>query len=192
MSFLRRFRSMEDEEAPPPVVRKPRREKPADTPAETPAYLPGEVSLSPRGEGESLLGPGLRWEGTLQGQGRVRLEGHFQGVIRVQGEVTVGPQGRVIVEEIEALTVVIAGLLQGPVKAKHVVLKHTGRLHGDVVTTSLEAEAGGFLKGRVQMEERLTFSWEGSQTEPRAPTTPPPEAPMSPMPAKEVSEDGET
>jgi len=72
----------------------------------------------------------------------------------------VGPGGRVVVEEIEALKVVVAGLLQGPVKAQQVVLKQTGRLYGDVVTASLEAEAGGFLKGRVQMEENLRFSWE--------------------------------
>ncbi len=178
MSFLRRFRALEEEEAPPPVVRKPRREKSADTPAETPAPLPREAPAPLQQEGESLLGPGLHWEGTLRGQGRVRIEGHFQGVIRVQGEVIVGPRGRVVVEEIEALKVVVAGLLQGPVKAQQVVLKQTGRLHGDVVTASLEAEAGGFLKGRVQMEENLRFSWEEQEaktktnTESEADTSP--------------------
>ncbi len=190
MSFLRRFRALEEEEAPPPVVRKPRREKSTNTPEERPAPAPHEAP-APLREGESLLGPGLHWEGTLQGQGRVRLEGHFQGVIRVQGEVTVGPQGRVIVEEIEALTVVVAGLLQGPVKAKRVVLKHTGRLHGDVVTTSLEAEAGGFLKGRVQMEEHLTFSWESAEAEPEALTASPEAAPSDAAAAEETPEDAE-
>ncbi len=167
MSFLRRFRTPEEEELPPPVVRKPRKEESKEEPR-APSPSPGPIRTQ---EGESVLGPGFHWEGTLRGKGRIRLEGHFEGLIRVQGEVIVGPQGRVVVEEVEALTLVVAGLLQGPVKAQRVVLKQTGRLHGDVVTTSLEAEAGGFLKGRVQMEEKLTFTWD--ESEEASPIAPP-------------------
>ncbi len=176
MSFWRRFRR-EEEELPPPVVRKPRESR-----EESGRPAPPPATEAPPA-GESVLGPGLRWLGTLKGKGRVRIEGYLEGNIQVQGEVVVGLSGRVLVDQVEALTVVVAGVLRGTVKARKVVLKRTGRLHGDVLTTALEAEEGGFLKGQVVMEKEVSFSWEEE--------TSPPEAEASSLPDWDAPSDAE-
>ncbi len=180
MSFWRRLRPGEEEEAPPPVVRKPRDEAPGKGEADR-ASRAAEPHAAP--EPSSRLGPGLRWQGQVSGRGRVHIDGTFEGVLEVEGEVFIGESGRVQAQRLEALTVVIAGVVQGPVKARKVVLRRTGRLHGDVLTEALEAESGGFLHGQVRMEERLTFPWE-RPTEAEAPPGPAPEEePEEPSPA---------
>lgn len=172
MNFWRRLRPPEEEEAPPPIVRKPR-------PTSTLSLAASSYQENPFEGHVSHLGSGLRWKGQLTGKGRVHIRGSFEGVIQVQGEVIVEEQGRVQVEQLEALTLVVAGVVQGPVKARHVILRRTGRLYGDVLTTTLEAESGGFLRGQVRMEERLDFPWE--KIKPEADPTPvPPERPASP------------
>lgn len=161
MSFWRRFRGEEEEELPPPVVRRPRTEVEAPSPK---PEVPTRGKTGKAAEEASLLGTGLHWEGALSGRGKVRIEGSFKGVLRVKGEVVVGPNGRVEAEEVEALTVIVEGYVQTPVvRARHVVLKRTCHLIGNIVTTTLEAESGSYLKGQVQMEENLRFSWEASE-----------------------------
>ncbi|MCK4741771.1 MAG: polymer-forming cytoskeletal protein, partial [Anaerolineales bacterium] len=64
---------------------------------------------------DSILGPGITWQGQLSGAGGVRIDGAFDGEIAVRGIVVIGEQGRVTCEQIRANTVVISGSLKGNV-----------------------------------------------------------------------------
>jgi cytoskeletal protein CcmA (bactofilin family) len=109
--------------------------------------------LRTTGKIETVLGPGISIKGFLTGKGGVRIEGVFEGKIDIEGPLVVGEQGKVISEEIRAPSVVAGGTVQANVIADKVQVTRTGRLYGDVTTSNLSTEEGGFLKGTIRMPD---------------------------------------
>jgi cytoskeletal protein CcmA (bactofilin family) len=108
----------------------------------------------------SVLGPGIAWQGTINGTGGVRIEGAFDGDIVMRGLVVIGESGRVTCEQIRAVTVVISGSVKGNIEAQRIEITRTGRVWGDVVTTAFSTEEGAFLRGKITMEEQLDLGLE--------------------------------
>jgi len=104
---------------------------------------------------DSVLGSGISWQGEISGTGGIRIDGAFDGEIGLRGLVVIGEQGRVTCQHIRAATVVVAGSVKGNITARKVEITRTGRVWGNVVTTSLSTEEGAFLKGEITMEEHL-------------------------------------
>jgi cytoskeletal protein CcmA (bactofilin family) len=104
---------------------------------------------------DSILGGGIAWLGTLSGSGGVRIDGAFDGEIALRGLVVIGESGRVTCREIRATTVVVAGSLKGDILAQRVEITRSGRVWGDVTTTSFSTEEGAFLRGQIRMEDKL-------------------------------------
>jgi len=109
--------------------------------------------LRTTGKIETVLGPGISIKGILTGRGGVRIEGVFEGRIDIEGPLVVGDAGKVVSEEIRAPSVVAGGTLQATVIADRVQVLRTGRIYGDVTTSNLSTEEGGFLKGTIRMPE---------------------------------------
>lgn len=103
----------------------------------------------------SVLGPGINWSGNLGGKGGIRIEGTFEGDIRIRGLVVIGETGRVTCQNLRANSVIVAGALRGNVIAEKLEIRSTGRLWGDVVTIAFATEEGAFLRGQVRMEEKV-------------------------------------
>jgi cytoskeletal protein CcmA (bactofilin family) len=112
------------------------KEKPEDAPA-----VPAE-----KGSGLStLLGPGIKYTGKLEGSGSVQIDGNFDGEIVVRGTLLVGREG----------------VVKAKVGAQHVVVH--GRLEGDVDAGSkVELMGGSMFLGNVRapsfiIQERAQF-----------------------------------
>lgn len=112
---------------------------------------------------DSVLGAELAWSGRLTGHGGVRIEGAFDGSIELDGLVVIGEQGRVTCEELRASTVIVAGAVKGDITARRVEIMPTGRVWGDVVTTSFATEEGAFMRGQIRMEEELELEFERTE-----------------------------
>ena len=110
-------------------------------------------TIRPTGKIETIIGPGISLKGVLTGRGGVRIEGIFEGTIEIEGPLVIGDQGKVLSEEIHAPSIVVGGTIQANIVADRVQILRTGRLYGDVTTTNLSTEEGGFLKGTVRMPE---------------------------------------
>jgi cytoskeletal protein CcmA (bactofilin family) len=108
---------------------------------------------------DSVLGPGLTWQGDLAGTGGIRIEGAFDGDIQLHGLVVVGERGRVTCENIRAVTVIVAGSVKGNIQAQRLEIMGSGRVWGDVTTVSLSTEEGAFLRGQITMEESLDLGF---------------------------------
>ena len=118
----------------------------------------------------SVLGPGLIWEGKISGTGGVRIEGTFEGIIGLKGMLVVGESGRITCENIRAATVIVAGAVRGNITTQKLEIRATGRVWGDVVTTSFVTEDGAFLRGQIRMEDQVELAFD--QTPPPAPIEP--------------------
>jgi cytoskeletal protein CcmA (bactofilin family) len=101
---------------------------------------------------ESVLGPGVYYQGNLSGAGGVRIEGGFDGQINIQGALYIA-EGAKVTAEVQAGTVTVEGNLKGNVAAAKVEILSTGRLWGDIVTTAFATEEGAFLRGQVTMRD---------------------------------------
>jgi len=104
---------------------------------------------------DSVLGAGITWQGSLSGIGGVRIDGAFDGEIALRGLVVIGEEGRVTSSHIRAATVIVAGSVKSDITAGRVEITRTGRVWGDVVTTSFSTEEGGFMRGKITMEEQV-------------------------------------
>lgn len=77
------------------------------------------------------------------------IEGKFQGDIRTDDQLIVGPTGKVKTD-IQARKVTIAGTLIGNISAsEEVTLLHTGKVLGNIVTPKLSVEQGVITEGKV-------------------------------------------
>jgi cytoskeletal protein CcmA (bactofilin family) len=103
----------------------------------------------------SVLGPGVIWQGTISGTGGVRIEGTFEGQIGLRGMLVVGESGRVSCENLRASTVIVAGAMRGNITTQKLEIRASGRVWGDVVTTSFVTEDGAFLRGQIRMEDEV-------------------------------------
>ena len=108
---------------------------------------------------DSVLGPGLSWQGSVSGSGGLRIDGAYDGDISLRGLVVIGEAGRVQCSQLKANTVVVAGSLKGDILAQRVEITQSGRVWGDVTTTSFSTETGAFLRGRIRMEEKIDLGF---------------------------------
>ena len=106
------------------------------------------------GKIESVIGPGISFQGNFNGAGGIRIEGTFDGDIRVKGPVVVA-DGAKVTGDIQAYAVTVAGSVQGNITANKVEIRATGRIFGDLVVTAFATEEGAFLRGQVRMEDNL-------------------------------------
>jgi cytoskeletal protein CcmA (bactofilin family) len=106
----------------------------------------------PSAKVQSVLGPGIHYQGTLKGLGGVRIEGAFDGTIALNGPLVIG-EGAKVSAEIQASAVSVAGSVRGNITAGKVEIRATGRVWGDLVTAAFATEEGAFLRGQVTMQD---------------------------------------
>lgn len=107
----------------------------------------------------SILGPGLIWEGKIGGTGGVRMEGTFEGQIALNGMLIIGESGKVTCETVRAMHVIVAGSVKGDILTKKLEIRSTGRVYGNVTTTAFVTEEGAFLRGQMRMEEAVDLEF---------------------------------
>ncbi|MBS1250616.1 MAG: hypothetical protein MAG431_02210 [Chloroflexi bacterium] len=118
--------------------------------------LAPKIEVSPYSQRiTSVLGQGISWQGDLTGKGGVRIEGSLEGNINLEGLIVVDKEGRVTSETIRANAVIVAGIIRSDIIAQKVEIRSTGRVWGDVTTAAFSTEEGAFLRGKIQMEEKV-------------------------------------
>jgi cytoskeletal protein CcmA (bactofilin family) len=138
---------------PKPVEPAPRDEFAPDAPA-SPDYAPPVAAAPNRPSAsearESVIGADLAIEGTISGNGSVRLAGRFTGDVTVDGTVSIEP-GAKLAGGVRATTVTIAGELEGNVlQATRVDVLPSGAITGDVKADTLTIAAGSRVRGHME------------------------------------------
>jgi len=121
------------------------------------AQPPKPSVTTPGPRRDSVLGANTHWEGALQAEGNIRVDGTFIGDISTQGRIIIGEQGN-IEGNLIGDAVETAGVVKGNVIARKVVVTRTGRILGDLRLEKMMTEEGGFIQGLVSMEEKVDIS----------------------------------
>jgi cytoskeletal protein CcmA (bactofilin family) len=96
-----------------------------------------------------IIGEGSIFDGRFYVNGSITIEGKFQGDIRTDDQLIVGPSGKVKTD-IQARKVTVAGTLIGNILAsEEVTLLHTGKVLGNITTPKLSVEPGVITEGKV-------------------------------------------
>ncbi len=105
-----------------------------------------------RDEINAFLGAGTVYEGKLNFQGSVRIDGVFTGHITSEGSLIVGKDA-VIKGEVQVGELLLTGRFEGEAKATRRIVVHKGGVvEGTVHTPALIMEEGGILQGQVHMQ----------------------------------------
>ena len=97
----------------------------------------------------SVIGENSVFEGRFYVSGSILIEGKFDGDIKTEDHLTVGPTGKVKTD-IYARRVTIGGTLIGNITAtEEVDLLANGKVLGNVVTPKLNVENGVLIQGMV-------------------------------------------
>ena len=100
----------------------------------------------------TILGKGSEFEGKLQFEGTLRIEGVFSGEIHSESVLVVG-EGAKVSAKVDVGNIIINGEINGDVRAKRgVEIRHPGKLIGNVQTPSLIIEKGVMFDGNCKME----------------------------------------
>ncbi|WP_027721831.1 bactofilin family protein [Maridesulfovibrio zosterae] len=118
-----------------------------------------------RDEINAFLGSGTDYQGKLNFQGAVRIDGNFNGEVESEGTLVVGKEARVQ-GVLRVGQLVLSGRVNGEVYASEkAVLHKTANLQGDLVTPVLVVEEGAVLEGRVTMSSRAPETVESKNEE---------------------------
>lgn len=100
---------------------------------------------------DTLIGEGSVFEGRINSEASLRVEGQITGDIDCLGDVTVG-EGGIARSNITARHVTIAGEVHGNVTTNGVLtITATGKLYGNVNVQSLIIAEGGVFEGQSRM-----------------------------------------
>lgn len=110
-----------------------------------------EQAFKPSGGTQTLLGAGSEFEGKLNFQGIVHIDGKFSGEIHTPDELNVGQSAR-INGELFIGHLVVHGEIQGTIHAKNLVeLEPTARVFGVIEAPALIVKKGALFEGTSRM-----------------------------------------
>lgn len=102
---------------------------------------------------DTIIGRGVRVEGTLQTAGDIQINGEFKGKLLTEADVVVGEHA-VVDADINGQNVYVAGEVRGDINAfEKIEILETGKVDGNVAASALSIESGGILKGTSTMHE---------------------------------------
>ncbi len=116
----------------------------------------------------SVLSPSIAIKGDISGTEDLVLEGKMEGTINLpKNEILIGPDGQVKAD-LTALKVSIEGRVTGDIRgSERVVIKHSGKVEGNIVAPRVVLEDGCQFKGSVEMNTDATASREAASTRPQ-------------------------
>lgn len=138
--------------------------------------------------GASTIGRGTVIRGTVRGEGDIEIDGRVEGVVDVDGDVTLGESARIRIEDgaLSGRRVTVRGAVAGNIRGvSSLLLEEGARVVGDLASPSIGIRPGGMLRGHVSTGDIPADAAQASRARSsRAVTTPQPAARRAPPPAR--------
>ena len=99
----------------------------------------------------TIIGRGTLFEGTMQVENSVRVDGIFKGELTCSGALTISQSGEAYAH-LEGKDIYINGIVRGTVRAEKVRLDSQARFIGDIHANALSVSEGAVFHGSCAME----------------------------------------
>jgi len=97
------------------------------------------------------MGPGTKWDGDLTFEGRVRVDGHFEGRMYTEDVLEVGMDG-FIEGEVDVARAIVSGKVDGALRVReHLVVESSGRIDGTLDAAVVDLRPGARLVGTIRI-----------------------------------------
>jgi cytoskeletal protein CcmA (bactofilin family) len=117
---------------------------------------------------DTLIGKSASFNGNLEAEGTVRIEGTFEGELNSKGDIVLGDTGKVI-GNIKATNAHIAGRVEGNVRVKgQLHLTPTAYIGGDIEVGNLVVDEGAVFTGKCSMGTNTAHSIEANKSDPKS------------------------
>jgi cytoskeletal protein CcmA (bactofilin family) len=101
----------------------------------------------------TVVGKDATFDGTLEVQGSLRIDGKVKGAVKCSETVSIGPEGKVEAD-VHTKSAVITGRVDGNVHAsERIELQAKSMVNGDIKTKSLVVEQGAVFHGACKMND---------------------------------------
>ena len=99
----------------------------------------------------TVMGPGTHWDGDLTFEGRVRVDGHFEGRMYTEDVLEVGTEGR-IEGEVDVARAIVSGRVVGKMRVRDtLVVEATGVIQGHLDAAIVEIHPGASIDATVRI-----------------------------------------
>ena len=105
---------------------------------------------------KAYMGEDTVFNGSLNFDGTVRIDGKFEGKVITEDTLIIGETGH-LMAEISAGTVICMGRVEGTIVAsKKVEIHSTSKILGNIKSPAIDIELGGILDGNCDMTGKET------------------------------------
>lgn len=103
----------------------------------------------------AVLGTNVTVKGEIYSDQDLIIEGLFEGTIDVPGHrLTVGPDGKVAVDVVNATEIVVFGSLKGNLNVvDRVIIRKDAEVVGDIQTSGIVIDDGAYFKGGISIRQ---------------------------------------
>jgi cytoskeletal protein CcmA (bactofilin family) len=102
----------------------------------------------------TIIGKNATFDGKLEVQGSVRVDGVIKGALKCNETVSIGPEG-MVEADIHTKSAVITGQVKGNISADDKIeLQAKSVVTGDIKTKSLVVEQGAIFQGACLMNDK--------------------------------------
>ncbi len=107
----------------------------------------------------TFIGSDANFEGTIEFQGTIRVDGRVKGKISSEGGTLIVGEKAVVNADITAGAVIVMGELNGTIDAnERIEVYPPGRLGGNVLAAVISIKPGGIFNGNCAMKAQSTPS----------------------------------
>jgi cytoskeletal protein CcmA (bactofilin family) len=114
---------------------------------------------------ETTLGEGVIFKGELRFERLLRIDGQFEGELKSDGKLIVGPKG-IVKSNIKLRQAVIEGYVEGNLDVtERIELIGQAEVHGDIMTRCISVDEGVTINGNVMVspEDKKLASLESAK-----------------------------
>lgn len=100
---------------------------------------------------DTIIGVSTTFEGNIQSEGTLRVDGKVKGDIKATGNVFIGEKA-VVTGNLSANNIHTSGVVEGNIEAKGTLrILSTSKINGDIKVVSLITDEGGIFNGKCTM-----------------------------------------
>lgn len=120
----------------------------------------------------SVISKDMKITGEVRFKGKARIDGIVEG--NIQGEHLILSESAKVIGDLELISLICHGIVQGNIKAQQVTTHSTSTIHGNLVASNLTVESGTSLNGEItaSSQQKHPKSRPLSETQQKKPETP--------------------